>query len=99
MSGRDVQTLSKKLALRQAIDARALRRILPAQRKAIQKSLHPGTFSSPSAKTVRFAFCGDESSSEVRATLREADRNYKQRFGAIGRVDITSWYRQIRSFA
>jgi hypothetical protein len=38
VSGHDRQCLSKQLALRQAIEARALRRRLAAQRKAVQKS-------------------------------------------------------------
>jgi hypothetical protein len=44
VSGRDRQRLSKQLALRQAIDARTLRRRLAAQRKAVQKTPHPGTW-------------------------------------------------------
>jgi hypothetical protein len=44
VSGRDRQRLSKQLALRQAIDARTLRRRLAAQRKAVQKTSHPGTW-------------------------------------------------------
>ena len=44
VSGHDRQRLSKQLALRQAIDARTLRRRLAAQRKAVQKSPHPGSW-------------------------------------------------------
>ena len=44
VSGQDRQRLSKQLALRQATDARALRRRLAAQRKAVQKTPHPGTW-------------------------------------------------------
>ena len=46
VSGRDRQRLSKQLALRQAIDARTLRRKLAAQRKAVQKTPHPGSWRS-----------------------------------------------------
>ena len=42
--GQDRQRLSKQLALRQAIDARRLRRRLAAQRKAVQKTPHPGSW-------------------------------------------------------
>jgi hypothetical protein len=44
VSGHDRQHLSKQLALRQAIDARKLRRRLAAQRKAVQKTPHPGSW-------------------------------------------------------
>ena len=44
VSGHDRQRLSKQLALRQAIDARRLRRRLAAQRKAVQKTPHPGSW-------------------------------------------------------
>jgi hypothetical protein len=44
VSRNDRQCLSKQLALRQAIDARTLRRRLAAQRKAIQKTPHPGSW-------------------------------------------------------
>jgi len=44
VSGHDRQRLSKQLALRQAMDARTLRRRLAAQRKAVQKSPHPGSW-------------------------------------------------------
>jgi len=44
----------------------------------------------PTATPVRFDFCSDEISSEVRTTLREADRNYERPFGALERVDMTS---------
>ena len=44
VSGHDQQRLSRQLALRQAIDARALRRRLAAQRKAVQKTPHPGSW-------------------------------------------------------
>jgi len=44
VSRQDRQRLSKQLALRQAIDARALRRRLAAQRKAVQKTPHPGSW-------------------------------------------------------
>jgi hypothetical protein len=42
------------------------------------------------ATPVRFDFCSDENSSEVRTTLRESARNYGRPFGALGRVDIIS---------
>ena len=44
VSGHDKHRLSKQLALRQAIDVRKLRRRLAAQRKAVQKTPHPGTW-------------------------------------------------------
>jgi len=44
VSNQDRKRLSQQLALRQAIEARALRRTLANQRKAIQKSPHPGTW-------------------------------------------------------
>ena len=44
VSGHDRQRLSKQLALRQTIDARTLRRRLAAQRKAVQKTPHPGSW-------------------------------------------------------
>jgi hypothetical protein len=44
MSGRDRKQLLQQLALRQAIEARALKRKLAIQRKAIQKTWHPGTW-------------------------------------------------------
>ena len=44
VSGRDRKRLSQQLALRQAIESRTLRRKLANQRKAIQKSPHPGTW-------------------------------------------------------
>jgi hypothetical protein len=44
VSGHDRQRLSKQLELRQAIDARTLRRRLAAQRKAVQKTPHPGSW-------------------------------------------------------
>ena len=44
VSNRDRKRLSQELALRQAIESRALRRKLGNQRKAIQKSPHPGTW-------------------------------------------------------
>jgi hypothetical protein len=44
VSGQDRQRLSKQLALRQAIDARRLRCRLAAQRKAVQKTPHPGSW-------------------------------------------------------
>jgi len=44
VSGHDRQRLSKQLALRQAIDAWTLRRRLAAQRKAVQKTPHPGSW-------------------------------------------------------
>jgi hypothetical protein len=40
----DKKRLTKQLALRQGIDVRNLRRRLAAQRKAIQKTPHPGTW-------------------------------------------------------
>jgi hypothetical protein len=44
VSGRDRKRLSQQLALRQAIESRALKRKLANQRKAIQKSPHPGSW-------------------------------------------------------
>ena len=44
VSGRDRKRLSQQLVARQAIDSRALKRKLANQRKAIQKSTHPGTW-------------------------------------------------------
>jgi hypothetical protein len=44
VSGRDRKRLSQQLALRQAIESRAFRRKLANQRKAIQKSPHPGSW-------------------------------------------------------
>jgi len=44
VSGHDRQRLSKQLALRQAIGARTLRSRLAAQRKAVQKTPHPGSW-------------------------------------------------------
>jgi hypothetical protein len=41
---RDRKRLSQQLALRQAIESRALRRKLANQRRAIQKSPHPGSW-------------------------------------------------------
>jgi hypothetical protein len=41
---RDRKRLSQQLALRQAIESRALKRKLTVQRKAIQKTPHPGTW-------------------------------------------------------
>jgi hypothetical protein len=41
---RDRKRLSQQLALRQAIEFRALKRKLTVQRKAIQKTPHPGTW-------------------------------------------------------
>jgi len=44
VSNRDRNRLSQQLALRQAIESRALRRKLANQRRAIQKTPHPGTW-------------------------------------------------------
>ncbi|MGB5283577.1 MAG: hypothetical protein WBN29_03650, partial [Polyangiales bacterium] len=44
VSARDRKRLSQQLALRQAIESRALKRKLASQRKAIQKSPYPGTW-------------------------------------------------------
>ena len=44
VSGRDRKRLSQQLGLRQAIESRALKRKLAVQRKAIQKTPHPGTW-------------------------------------------------------
>jgi hypothetical protein len=41
---RDRKRLSQQLALRQAIESRALRRKLANQRRAIRKTPHPGTW-------------------------------------------------------
>ena len=44
VSRRDRKRLLEQLALRQAIESRALKRTLAAQRRAIQKAWHPGTW-------------------------------------------------------
>jgi hypothetical protein len=44
VSGSDRKRLSQQLGLRQAIESRALRRQLAVQRRAIQKTPHPGTW-------------------------------------------------------
>jgi len=44
ISNHDRKRLSQQLALRQAIESRALRRKLANQRRAIQKTPHPGTW-------------------------------------------------------
>jgi hypothetical protein len=44
VSGRDRRRLSQQLALRQAIESRALKRKLANQRQAIQKCPHPGSW-------------------------------------------------------
>jgi len=44
VSGRDRKRLSQQLALRQAIESRALKRKLTVRRRAIQKTPHPGTW-------------------------------------------------------
>ncbi len=44
VSGRDRKRLSQQLALRKAMESRALKRKLAVQRKAIQKTPHPGTW-------------------------------------------------------
>ena len=44
VSNRDRKRLSQQLALRQAIESRALKRKLAVQRRAIQKTPHPGTW-------------------------------------------------------
>ena len=44
ISGRDRRRLSQQLALRQAIESRALKRKLANQRQAIQKCPHPGSW-------------------------------------------------------
>ena len=44
VSGRDRKRLSQQLALRQVIESRALKRKLAVQRKAIQKTPHPGSW-------------------------------------------------------
>jgi hypothetical protein len=44
ISGRDRKQLLQQLALRQTIEARTLKRKLAIQRKAIQKTWHPGTW-------------------------------------------------------
>jgi hypothetical protein len=44
VSGRDRKQLLQQLALRQTIENRALKRKLAIQRKAIQKTWHPGTW-------------------------------------------------------
>jgi hypothetical protein len=44
ISGADKKRLSQQLSLRQAVDNRALKRKLTRQRRAIQKTPHPGTW-------------------------------------------------------
>jgi hypothetical protein len=44
ISGADKRRLSQQLSLRQGIDVRALKHELTRQRKAIQKTTHPGTW-------------------------------------------------------
>jgi hypothetical protein len=44
ISGADKRHLSQQLSLRQGIDSRALKHQLTRQRKAIQKTMHPGTW-------------------------------------------------------
>jgi hypothetical protein len=44
VAGRDRRQLRRQLALRQTIETRALKRKLAVQRKAIQKTWHPGTW-------------------------------------------------------
>jgi hypothetical protein len=65
-----------------------------------RRTLAVGVISLPAAPRtatpVRFDFCSDESASEVRTTLREDASNYGRSVAALGRVDITSWYRAIR---
>jgi hypothetical protein len=65
-----------------------------------RRTLTVGVISFPAAPRTatpeRFDFCSDESSSEVRTTLREDASNYGRSVAALGRVDITSWYRAIR---
>jgi hypothetical protein len=69
VSSRNRKRLLKQLALRQAIESRALKRKLANQRRAIQKYPHPGVVSSPGAPRTAtpapFDFCVDESVSEA----------------------------------
>jgi len=44
VSGRDRKRLFEQLALRQAIESRALKRTLAVQRRAVQKTPHPGSW-------------------------------------------------------
>ena len=44
VAGRDRKQLVRQLALRPTIETRALKRKLAVQRRAIQKSWHPGTW-------------------------------------------------------
>jgi hypothetical protein len=44
ISGADKKRLSQQLSLRQAVDSRALKHKLTRQRRAIQKTAHPGTW-------------------------------------------------------
>ena len=44
ISGADKKRLSQQLSLRQAVDSRALKHKLTRQRRAIQKTPHPGTW-------------------------------------------------------
>jgi len=44
LSGRDRKRLLKQLAFRQAVESRVLKRKLAKQRRAIQKTAHPGTW-------------------------------------------------------
>jgi len=74
VSARDRGQLVRQLALRQTMETRALRRKLAIQRKAIQKTWHPGTISSrsapPDATLVRFDFYGEKSENEAVATKK-----------------------------
>jgi len=67
-----------------------------------RRTLAVGVVSLPAAPRtatlVRFDFCSDENSSEIRTTLREDARNYGRTFGALGRVDITSSTAQLGAF-
>jgi hypothetical protein len=77
VSGRDRKRLSQQLGLRQAIESRALKRKLASQRKAIQKSPHPGTWrhfvasraASRDARAIRL----------LRRRERERDRSSEER--------------------
>jgi hypothetical protein len=69
VSSRDRKRLLKQLALRQAIESRALKRKLANQRKAIQKSTHPGTW--------RHFVAGRDACSDARAIRREQERSHE----------------------
>lgn len=97
-----------KLALRQGIESRALKRTLAAQRRAIEKTPHPGTwrhFVSPaasrSATPARFKFERDEignATVPVKKGSCEIELDAVPRFErgtCAPQVDIKSYYRAV----